>query len=48
MIAWNFQAKKRTLEKSQLVRLHQECPMPAKDIHHDAAKSALIKDGWTI
>lgn len=22
--------------------------MPAKDIHHDAAKSALIKDGWTI
>jgi len=22
--------------------------MPAKDIHHEAAKSALIKDGWTI
>jgi hypothetical protein len=23
-------------------------PMPAKDRDHDAAKSALIKDGWTI
>ena len=22
--------------------------MPAKDIHHDAAKSVLINDGWTI
>ena len=22
--------------------------MPAKDIYHDAVKSALIKDGWTI
>ena len=22
--------------------------MPAKDIYHDAAKNALIKDGWTI
>jgi hypothetical protein len=22
--------------------------MPAKDIHHDAAKSAMIKDRWTI
>lgn len=22
--------------------------MPAKDIYHDAIKSALIKDGWTI
>ena len=22
--------------------------MPAKDIHHDAVKAALIKDGWTI
>lgn len=22
--------------------------MPAKDIHHDAVKNALIKDGWTI
>jgi len=22
--------------------------MPAKDIYHDTAKNALIKDGWTI
>ena len=22
--------------------------MPAKDVYHDAAKNALIKDGWTI
>lgn len=22
--------------------------MPAKDIYHDAVKSALVKDGWTI
>lgn len=22
--------------------------MPAKDIHHDQVKAALIKDGWTI
>ena len=22
--------------------------MPAKDIHHDTVKNALIKDGWTI
>ena len=22
--------------------------MPAKDIYHDAAKQALINDGWTI
>jgi hypothetical protein len=22
--------------------------MPARDIHHDTVKSALVKDGWTI
>jgi hypothetical protein len=22
--------------------------MPAKDIYHDAIRSALVKDGWTI
>ena len=22
--------------------------MPAKDIYHDAARNALLKDGWTI
>jgi hypothetical protein len=22
--------------------------MPARDIHHDAVKNALLKDGWTI
>ncbi len=22
--------------------------MPAKDLHHDAVKVALTKDGWTI
>jgi hypothetical protein len=22
--------------------------MPAKDIHHDSLKKALVKDGWTI
>ena len=22
--------------------------MPAKDIYHECAKNALIKDGWTI
>ena len=22
--------------------------MPAKDIHHDTVKAALIKDGWSI
>ncbi|MEM8642099.1 MAG: element excision factor XisH family protein [Cyanobacteria bacterium P01_G01_bin.54] len=22
--------------------------MPAKDIHHDAIKNALIKAGWTV
>jgi hypothetical protein len=22
--------------------------MPAKDIYHNAVKSALVKDGWTI
>ena len=22
--------------------------MPAKDIYHDTAKNALIKDGWTV
>jgi len=29
-------------------KLRLEAPMPAKDLHHDSFKAALIKDGWII
>jgi hypothetical protein len=27
---------------------NEDNAMPARDIYHNAAKNALIKDGWTI